>query len=344
MPWDQHTILGWSMEISYSIIISASYLLVVSAVITFFIAICEHHQAFHQQFKTIARKITKTQKADVKKNMKLSNESDIKSILCELIHFHISVKEWANFRYYSPLLCDIRQSYWIIWIHCSLFSDTSDVYSIFLLIQMAGYVIMSALSVVSFDLVNLVCLLLKYAYVLLYCCLRSNFFYTFQMIRTFDNSLFFMVTAFVIEILTLFIYCIYGQLATESFLNYGDCLYELDWINMPVELQKLLLNMIYNTQRPLCYHVFGITKLSLETFTKVSFEINVMIHHDFSYWNWMYWILKNLFFFYLKMLRMTLNYYMLLKTIAIKWKYLNILIDFNPMIEEASNSTGIRQF
>lgn len=72
---------------------------------------------------------------------------------------------------------------------------------------------------------------------------------------------------------SLFIYCYFGKTSTENFLKITDCLYESDWLNLPVDLQKYFIFMIGNAKRPLCFCGFEICTLNLETFTKVSWLI-----------------------------------------------------------------------
>lgn len=59
-------------------------------------------------------------------------------------------------------------------------------------------------------------------------------------------------------------------MATESFEAMSDCLYESNWPELPIELQKYFILMIQNAQRPLYYHGFEIAVLKMETFCKVS--------------------------------------------------------------------------
>lgn len=65
-------------------------------------------------------------------------------------------------------------------------------------------------------------------------------------------------------------YCFFGRMATEQFSQMADCLFQSDWPNLPIQLQKYYILMIDNAQLPLCYHGFGMTIMNLETFTKVS--------------------------------------------------------------------------
>lgn len=70
-------------------------------------------------------------------------------------------------------------------------------------------------------------------------------------------------------VLTLFLYCYVGKLATESYQGISDALFEANWADLPVEFQKYFLIMIGNSQKPLYYHGFGVIILNLDTFTTV---------------------------------------------------------------------------
>lgn len=72
------------------------------------------------------------------------------------------------------------------------------------------------------------------------------------------------------SIINIFLYCFFGKLATESHEEVCDCLYESNWPDLPVELQKSLILMIFNSQREIYYDGFGLAVLDLETFAKVS--------------------------------------------------------------------------
>lgn len=68
----------------------------------------------------------------------------------------------------------------------------------------------------------------------------------------------------------MFPYCYFGELATESFENMCDCVVELNWQKMPIELQKYIVLMVSNMQAPLHYHGFHVATLELGTFVNVS--------------------------------------------------------------------------
>lgn len=68
----------------------------------------------------------------------------------------------------------------------------------------------------------------------------------------------------------LLLYCYYGKQTTDYYAAYADCLFESQWYKLPVDLQKVMLMVIGNAQRPLFYHGFRIARMNLETFTSVS--------------------------------------------------------------------------
>lgn len=76
----------------------------------------------------------------------------------------------------------------------------------------------------------------------------------------------------------LFFYCYFGKIATDSFQTMADCLFEVDWLDVRVDLQKYYIMIIQNARSPIFYHGFHLAILDLSTFTKVSctkrFKIN----------------------------------------------------------------------
>lgn len=83
-----------------------------------------------------------------------------------------------------------------------------------------------------------------------------------------------LFTAMLSGISNLFIYCFFGKLATESFNQMANSLFQSDWFNLPIELQKYYIIIIGNAQQSLFYHGFKIVFLDLETFTKVGFFLS----------------------------------------------------------------------
>lgn len=75
--------------------------------------------------------------------------------------------------------------------------------------------------------------------------------------------------AVLVGIANLFIYCYFGKMAIESYAKMADCLFECNWHELSPDLQKYLVIMIANAQKPTYYHGFELAVLNLETFTKV---------------------------------------------------------------------------
>ena len=72
-----------------------------------------------------------------------------------------------------------------------------------------------------------------------------------------------------VSLSTLFLYCYFGQVATDCFENVAATFYEAKWPNIPIKLQKYFVLMIANAQIPVNYHGFGIAFLSLNTYMRV---------------------------------------------------------------------------
>ena len=58
-------------------------------------------------------------------------------------------------------------------------------------------------------------------------------------------------------------------MATDSYKQMSDSVFEMNWPELPNSSQKFIILMIENMQKPLYYHGFGIVNLDLETFAKV---------------------------------------------------------------------------
>lgn len=87
----------------------------------------------------------------------------------------------------------------------------------------------------------------------------------------FDICLYIMLAIFALAI--LFLYCYFGEMASNSFEKMINLLFECNWSILPVDLQKYLIIMIANAQRPIFYHGFHVIILNLETFGNVSFSL-----------------------------------------------------------------------
>lgn len=85
-----------------------------------------------------------------------------------------------------------------------------------------------------------------------------------------DFNVSILLVALASSALNLFIFCFYGKMATESFAEMAECLFESNWQSLPVRLQKYFVLMIGYAQRQMCYSGYGMVVLNLETFTQVS--------------------------------------------------------------------------
>lgn len=84
-----------------------------------------------------------------------------------------------------------------------------------------------------------------------------------------DFELVMLACSALVGIGNLFVFCCFGKLTTESFSNMADCVYNLDWHQFEIDLQKCFILMIQMGRRPLTYEGYGIFSLNLETFTQV---------------------------------------------------------------------------
>lgn len=86
-----------------------------------------------------------------------------------------------------------------------------------------------------------------------------------------DSSMAVILLASSSSLSNLFIYCYFGKLATECFEQMSDCLYyDFGWHDLPIGLQKYLVVMIENMQKPIYYHGFRFAVLDLRTFIQVT--------------------------------------------------------------------------
>lgn len=74
-------------------------------------------------------------------------------------------------------------------------------------------------------------------------------------------------------LLNLYLFCFFGVKATESYEKMAICVYEFNWPDLSIDLQKNLILVIKNMQKPIFYDGFGIARLNLETFSNVSFNL-----------------------------------------------------------------------
>lgn len=143
------------------------------------------------------------------------------------------------------------------------FFETAQVYSVFVLVQMICTMVYMACIVYQLDLVFLS--FKNYPFI----CNYLWIIYTFQQLKRPDFTIIITMVALVVGTMNLFIYCYFGKLATESFENMPHLLYNYNWQDIPVELQRHFVIIIQAMQKQIFYHGFGIAVLNLQTFTSV---------------------------------------------------------------------------
>lgn len=88
-----------------------------------------------------------------------------------------------------------------------------------------------------------------------------------------------MFFGIVLNMKILFCFCYFGALATNSFECMSKSIYsEINWHELPLEIQKHIILMLGNMQRSLYYHGFDVVTLDLNTFVRVSMEQYTSIH------------------------------------------------------------------
>ena len=82
----------------------------------------------------------------------------------------------------------------------------------------------------------------------------------------------------VLGTIIMFPYCYFGKLATDNFVQMSDCVYDMNWHKLSNELQKNVILMIANMQRPIYYHALYAALLDLNTYVRVSFSFALNIN------------------------------------------------------------------
>lgn len=67
-----------------------------------------------------------------------------------------------------------------------------------------------------------------------------------------------------------FIYCFFGDLATENVMKIPHCLFTSNWHELSNDSQKFYFMLLANSQRSMFFHGLGIMNSSLESYCKVS--------------------------------------------------------------------------
>lgn len=143
-----------------------------------------------------------------------------------------------------------------------LFIMSAESYSPYFAITLVCNILTLACAIYQLDLVIIWIWTLSYFFFII----TKNLFKEIQHI---DFNINIVLITIAIIATKLFLFCFFGKMATESFIEMADCLFDANWQSLPIHLQKYFILMIDNVQKPLFYNGYGIVILNLETFTKV---------------------------------------------------------------------------
>ena len=101
--------------------------------------------------------------------------------------------------------------------------------------------------------------------------------------KNLDSSIIILLVAASDGLSILFLHCYFGKSATDSFVQMSDRLYECNWRDFPVHLQKNFIFFIGDAQQQIRYHGFRVSTLDLETYCKVNHSPATDFHFQFSY-------------------------------------------------------------
>lgn len=94
-----------------------------------------------------------------------------------------------------------------------------------------------------------------------------------QALRHFDANIALVFICVINSLFTLFLYCYFGSLATDSFSRISDCVYDSRWYELPTELKIYPIMILGNSHLPLRFYGHKIISINLETYKKVRSEM-----------------------------------------------------------------------
>lgn len=157
------------------------------------------------------------------------------------------------------------------------FSLTADIYSPIVVAHLISNAIVLTCYLFQFDLVIFIsCNFYKI----------NLFVLEFQQRKHLSVEIINSFVGLIFGVVSLFVFCFFGKMATQSYETMADSLYDANWHQRPVKVQKLIMLIIANAQQPLFYHGSGIAVLNLELFTKVILIKWYSIPYSFLNLNW----------------------------------------------------------
>lgn len=130
-------------------------------------------------------------------------------------------------------------------------------------------------------------------------CIFFDQIFVLQEFQHIDVNLVSVVIAFAIGMINALVYCYFGEMAIGSHEKMHDSVFDLKWYQLPIAIQKYLILMAGNMQRPLHYHGFGILDLNLKTFNQVRANSRKESYSSKLLWiggNWIVITFKSYFF------------------------------------------------
>lgn len=140
---------------------------------------------------------------------------------------------------------------------------TIDAYSCFIFVQLACLTVCIAC---IFFLIDLVILNHRWQFFAIH---FYNYFHEFQQLKHLSFDICIVIIGLLSCTSSPFVYCFFGNMATECYFKMGDCLYESNWYNLSNDFKKYFILMIANMHHPLYYHGSEMIILNLTTFQEV---------------------------------------------------------------------------
>lgn len=116
LPWNQHTLFGWFSELIFSACTGSTFIIVNSAVLSFFIGIYLYHRAYYQCICALLDRLNDTRE-------RWSGQT-VKLLLADIARFHSSATniflQSANF--FSMFILNI--------LICSIIYTTSTIFQL----------------------------------------------------------------------------------------------------------------------------------------------------------------------------------------------------------------------
>lgn len=96
LPWNQKTIGGYAAEIFVNWITGEAYFITTGAILLLCISMCLQHRSFYERFQHSLHRLN---------SHEIQTKLNQEELLRDLIHFHITVKEYKNCSVFCFAIC-----------------------------------------------------------------------------------------------------------------------------------------------------------------------------------------------------------------------------------------------